>query len=111
MKKVCIRLIRFYQKHLSKLKGHGTCIFYPTCSQYDIEAYEKYGITDENGEILKVDLRSYREQNKERPEDEHLIPTLHIGYRKKKDKASQEEVHEIIQYNENAKKIMKILSY
>lgn len=67
-------------------------------------AYAKYGITDENGEILKVDLRSYREQNKERPEDEHLIPTLHIGYRKKKDKASQEEVHEIIRYNENAKK-------
>lgn len=25
------------------MKGHGTCIFYPTCSQYAIEAYEKYG--------------------------------------------------------------------
>ena len=43
MKKLCIWLIRFYQKHLSKMKGHGTCIFYPTCSQYAIDAYEKYG--------------------------------------------------------------------
>jgi len=43
LKKICIYLIRFYQKHLSPLKGHGTCIFTPTCSQYAIEAYEKYG--------------------------------------------------------------------
>lgn len=43
LKKICIRLIKFYQKYLSPLKGHGTCIFTPTCSQYAIEAYEKYG--------------------------------------------------------------------
>ena len=43
MKKVCIAIIRFYRKHISHLKRHGTCIFYPTCSEYAIEAYEKYG--------------------------------------------------------------------
>ncbi len=25
------------------MKGHGTCKFYPTCSQYAMEAVEKYG--------------------------------------------------------------------
>ncbi|MBR4513525.1 MAG: membrane protein insertion efficiency factor YidD [Lachnospiraceae bacterium] len=43
MKKICIAMIRFYQKHLSGLKRHATCKYIPTCSQYAIEAYEKYG--------------------------------------------------------------------
>lgn len=43
MKKVLIWLIRFYRRYLSPLKGHGTCKYYPTCSQYAIEAIEKYG--------------------------------------------------------------------
>ena len=43
MKNICITIIKFYRKHLSNLKGHGTCIFYPTCSEYAIQAYEKYG--------------------------------------------------------------------
>lgn len=43
MKKVCIKSIRFYQKHISPLKMHSTCKYYPTCSAYAIEAYEKYG--------------------------------------------------------------------
>ena len=43
MKKVIIWPIRFYQKYLSPLKGYGTCKYYPTCSQYAIEAIEKYG--------------------------------------------------------------------
>ena len=43
MKKICISMIRFYQKYLSPLKGGSTCKFYPTCSQYAIEAIEKYG--------------------------------------------------------------------
>ena len=67
------------------------------------EAYEKYGIKDENGEILKVDLRSYREQNRERPEDEQLIPTRHVGYRKKTDNASAESLDDISLYNQSAK--------
>ena len=43
MKKICIGLIKFYRKNISPLKGHGVCKFTPTCSQYALEAYEKYG--------------------------------------------------------------------
>lgn len=43
MKKICIALIKFYRKHISPLKRHGCCIYTPTCSQYALEAYEKYG--------------------------------------------------------------------
>ncbi|MBM6827495.1 membrane protein insertion efficiency factor YidD [Mordavella massiliensis] len=43
MKKIMIKCIRFYQKYLSCLKGYSTCIYYPTCSQYAIEAIQKYG--------------------------------------------------------------------
>ncbi|EQK71299.1 TPA: membrane protein insertion efficiency factor YidD [Clostridioides difficile] len=39
---LCIYLVRFYQKYISTLKG-PTCRFYPTCSQYSIEAFKKYG--------------------------------------------------------------------
>lgn len=41
--KLCICLIRFYQKYISPLTG-PTCRFYPTCSQYSIEAFRKYGV-------------------------------------------------------------------
>ncbi len=43
MKKIMIRMIRFYQKYLSPLKVWTHCIYTPTCSQYAIEALEKYG--------------------------------------------------------------------
>ncbi|MDP4146743.1 MAG: membrane protein insertion efficiency factor YidD [Bacillota bacterium] len=42
MKKLLINIIRFYRKYLSPLKP-PSCIFYPTCSQYAIDAIEKYG--------------------------------------------------------------------
>lgn len=42
MKRILIKAIRFYQRNLSPLKG-PSCIYYPTCSQYAIEALEKYG--------------------------------------------------------------------
>ncbi len=44
MTKIAILLIRFYQKFISKyiLRGRN-CRFYPTCSQYSLEAYSKYG--------------------------------------------------------------------
>ncbi|NLV35444.1 MAG: membrane protein insertion efficiency factor YidD [Clostridiaceae bacterium] len=43
LKKILISLIRGYQKYLSPLKGKKTCRFYPTCSQYAIDALTKYG--------------------------------------------------------------------
>ena len=42
MKRVMIKGIRLYQKYLSPLK-HTKCPYYPTCSQYGLEAIEKYG--------------------------------------------------------------------
>jgi len=41
--KLCICLVKFYRKFISPLKG-PTCRFYPTCSQYSIEAFKKYGL-------------------------------------------------------------------
>ena len=45
MKKILIRLINFYQKHISLwLQSKNiNCKFYPTCSEYTKQAIEKYG--------------------------------------------------------------------
>ncbi|MGL5692827.1 MAG: membrane protein insertion efficiency factor YidD [Peptostreptococcaceae bacterium] len=43
LSKLCIYLIKLYQKYISPLMG-PTCRFYPTCSQYSIEAFKKYGL-------------------------------------------------------------------
>lgn len=43
LKKIIIALIRFYQLALSPLK-QPTCRFSPTCSQYSIEAIERFGV-------------------------------------------------------------------
>ncbi|MCR4416896.1 MAG: membrane protein insertion efficiency factor YidD [Ignavibacteria bacterium] len=43
MKYVFIYLIKFYQKFISPLFP-PSCRFYPTCSQYSIEAFQKYGV-------------------------------------------------------------------
>ncbi len=42
MKKVAIWLIRFYKKHISPYR-RPCCKYVPTCSEYALEAYEKYG--------------------------------------------------------------------
>lgn len=42
-KKILLGMIRFYRKYLSGLKRTTSCKYYPTCSQYAIEAIEKYG--------------------------------------------------------------------
>ena len=52
MKKIFIGLIKFYRKYLSPLKGHATCKYFTTCSQYAIEAIEKYGVL--KGGLLAV---------------------------------------------------------
>ena len=45
MKNLLIKLIKIYQKHISKwLKSKNiNCKFYPTCSEYTKQAIEKYG--------------------------------------------------------------------
>ena len=43
MKRVLIGFIRFYQKYLSGAKGYSSCKYYPTCSEYMMQAIEKYG--------------------------------------------------------------------
>ena len=42
MKTILIKLIRFYQKYISPLKS-TSCHYIPTCTQYGLEAIEKYG--------------------------------------------------------------------
>lgn len=40
--RLAILMIRFYQKAISPWLG-ANCRFHPTCSQYTLEAIEKYG--------------------------------------------------------------------
>ena len=45
MKKVCIWMLRVYQKKISpffQLQGVH-CKFYPSCSEYTVQAIQKYG--------------------------------------------------------------------
>jgi len=42
MKRLLIIVISLYQKFISPLKGQ-TCRFYPTCSEYSVQALMKYG--------------------------------------------------------------------
>lgn len=42
MKYFFIGLIRFYQKAISPFKP-PTCRFYPTCSSYSLEAFQRFG--------------------------------------------------------------------
>lgn len=42
MKKIFVKIIRFYQKYISaNTKAH--CKYYPTCSNYAIEAINEHG--------------------------------------------------------------------
>jgi putative membrane protein insertion efficiency factor len=43
MKKFLIQLIKVYQKAVSPFLGNN-CRYYPSCSQYSIQAIEKYGV-------------------------------------------------------------------
>ena len=52
LKKTIVKLIKIYQKVLSPDSGlpnklgltKKTCRFFPTCSEYTIQAVEKYGV-------------------------------------------------------------------
>lgn len=43
MNKIIIFLIKVYRKYISALLGHGKCRFTPTCSEYALQAFSKYG--------------------------------------------------------------------
>ena len=43
LRKVFIKMIEFYQRVLSPLKGAPCCKYYPTCSSYAKEAIELHG--------------------------------------------------------------------
>lgn len=43
MKILLLSLIRFYQRAISPLRP-PCCRFIPTCSEYSLEAVEKYGV-------------------------------------------------------------------
>ncbi|MCK5319799.1 membrane protein insertion efficiency factor YidD [Candidatus Parcubacteria bacterium] len=52
MKNFLIKIIKIYQKTLSPdhgffrfLRPHGFCRFFPTCSEYSIQALKKHGAT------------------------------------------------------------------
>ena len=40
LKILCMRMILFYQKHISR----HTCMFRPTCSQYTLECINNHGV-------------------------------------------------------------------
>lgn len=42
MQKVLLTLLRFYQQHISRLLPPA-CRHFPTCSNYALEAIERYG--------------------------------------------------------------------
>lgn len=42
MKKILIAVIKGYQKYFSPLK-HTKCPYYPSCSNYGLEAVQEYG--------------------------------------------------------------------
>ena len=42
MKKLLIALVKFYRAYISPMRG-PCCRYIPTCSQYALEALDKYG--------------------------------------------------------------------
>ena len=51
MKQFLIFLVKFYRRHISPLK-RPCCRYFPTCSQYALEALEKYGAA--RGSVLAL---------------------------------------------------------
>lgn len=44
MKRIAIAAVKFYRRFISKQKPNaGCCRFIPTCSEYSLEAFERFG--------------------------------------------------------------------
>lgn len=58
MKQIAILLIKMYRLFISPLKP-PTCRFMPTCSEYSLQAIEKYGMLRGGGMAMKRILRCH----------------------------------------------------
>ncbi|MBP2626766.1 MAG: protein yidD [Firmicutes bacterium] len=58
MKKMAILFIKFYRLFISPLKP-PTCRFVPTCSEYALQAIEKYGIIRGGNMAIRRILRCH----------------------------------------------------
>lgn len=56
-KKLVLKLIRFYQLAVSPYKGRSYCNYIPSCSQYAIEAVDRFGALKGGFLALKRILR------------------------------------------------------
>lgn len=45
MKKIVLKILVFYRKHISGMGIGNHCRFTPTCSEYTYLAVKKYGVT------------------------------------------------------------------
>lgn len=59
MKKILIALILFYKKNISPYKGGAVCRYIPTCSEYALQAVEKYGALKGSFLAIKRILRCH----------------------------------------------------
>ena len=59
MRRFLILLVKFYRKFISPLKRRPTCIFTPTCSEYALQALQKYGAVKGTYLAIKRVLRCH----------------------------------------------------
>lgn len=59
MKKIILRMIKFYRKYISPMKHGGCCRYTPTCSLYALQAVEKYGALKGSYLAIKRILRCH----------------------------------------------------
>jgi len=59
MKKIMINIIKIYKKHFSIYfeKSGIRCKYHPTCSEYAIQAYKKYGFFKGSFLVIKRILK------------------------------------------------------
>ncbi|OHW61303.1 putative membrane protein insertion efficiency factor [Andreesenia angusta] len=58
MKRLLVLIIRIYQKFISPLTPDA-CIYYPTCSEYSLQAINKYGAFKGGFKSVKRILRCH----------------------------------------------------
>ncbi len=56
MKAILIKIVKAYRKYISPVK-RPSCRFFPTCSEYSLEALEKYGALKGSWMSIKRILR------------------------------------------------------